>query len=104
MRRVLKEAASHGPVTPQSLRDADQRLRSRKLIKRRRLLADPGTWGAIAGLGGIGLAVESVFATVHPFAVGSVVGVASWATVAASGIVGGWIAKNFGKNSQAGER
>jgi hypothetical protein len=102
MRLVLREAAAHGAVTPKSLREADQRLR-RKLSKRRRLFANPTTWDAISLLGGIGLAVEGVYAAGNPFAAGSVAAVASLATVAASGVVGGWIARNFGKSSRTGK-
>ncbi len=92
-------AAAHGAVTPESLREADQRLR-RKMRRHRRLFANPSRWDAIAVLGTIGLGVESVCATVHPFAAGSVAGVASRAVVAASGVTGGWIARNFGTSSR----
>jgi phage tail tape-measure protein len=102
MSQVIQEAAAHGGVTPESLREADRRLR-RKIRRRRRLFANPPTWDAIAGLGTIGLGVESVFATVHPFAAGSVAGVASLAAVAASGVTGGWIARNFGRSSRRGK-
>ena len=102
MRQVIREAEAHGAVTPESLREADQQLR-RKMSRRRRLFANPSTWDAVAVLGTIGLGVESVYATVHPFAAGSVAGVASLAAFAASGVAGGWIARNFGKSSRSGK-
>jgi hypothetical protein len=103
MHRVLQEAASRGPVTSRSLRRADRRLRRRKLNKARRLFANPAPWDAVAGLGSVGLAVECVYAAVHPFAAGSVAGVASLATIASSGFVGGFIARTFGKSSKTGK-
>lgn len=98
--QVFREAEAHGAVTPESLRQADQRIR-RKMKRRVKLFADESTWNAVAGLGGIGLAVDSVFAAVHPFAVGSLVGISSLGAVAASGFIGGWIARKFGKSSRA---
>jgi hypothetical protein len=101
-RQLIREAAAHGTVTPKSLREADLRLR-RKMRRRRRLFANPSTWDTIAVLGAIGLAVDGVFAAVHPFAVGSLAGVASLAAVAASGAAGGWIARNLGKSTRTGK-
>jgi hypothetical protein len=90
---LVREAESHGPVTPESLQAADQRLRSRKLVKRDKLLADPRTWDATAALGWGGLTADAVFASVHPFAAGSIGGVAALATVGAAGVIGGLIAR-----------
>jgi hypothetical protein len=53
-------------------------------------------------LGTIGLGVDGVYAAPHPFAPGSVAGLASLSTVAAAGVAGGWIARNFGKSSRTG--
>lgn len=91
--RLIQEAASHGLVTAQSLRAADQQLRRRKLTNRGGLWAYPRTWDTITGLGGIGITVDAVYATVHPFAAGSIGGLAGLATVGATGLVGGWIAR-----------
>lgn len=86
-KQLVEIASSRGPVTPESLCDADKRLRRRW---RRRGRVSSATWDAATGLGAFGCAAAAYFGGAHPLTAGPLAGFSVSAVVGAGGIVGKW--------------
>jgi hypothetical protein len=91
---VVKEARSKGPVTPQSIRAADRRLRGVRGAHRFLTAVSAETWDAAAALGALGDGADALFGGAHPLATGTLTGFAVSSAVAAAGIVGKWFSSD----------
>ena len=95
---LLLEAAARGPITPQSLREADRRLRRVRRSRLAILPVSPAACDAAAAIGGVGLGADALFGGAHPLATGTLTGFAVSVFISAAGIAGKW----FTTKRQAG--